>query len=748
MNPKKKLDLEEELSSFPAPPPPEELSRRIRAEIPERLPVRPATPRRPAFRTPAWMRAAAAVLLAASAAWLGLRVGRARVERIEETHAAPVPVRAVPQPPHGQAPAPPAPPAAAAVKPPAPRSARVSPRPASEPATLEGVITDMQGGALPGVTVRVTGSGRTQSATTDAKGRIALDLPPGKYKVEAQLPGFQSTNRDVLVAPGQKTEVKTVLALSSVQETVTVTGETPLIESTHAYSSQALYDRSNSNDVSEQRHLPVASAAQSAPQPAPSTGGSREPNEQPYGDVFFKGYGVNPFVDTEDERLSTFGLDVDTGSYAIARRYLTDGNLPPAEAIRVEEFVNAFDYGEPAPRRDDFAILAEGAPSPFPHAGDRYRIVRFHLRAKDVDPRDRKPATLVFVVDVSGSMERENRLELVKKALGLLLDRLRPSDRVGLVVFGTNARALLEPTGDLQAIRAAIARLVPEGSTNTEAGLRAGYDMADRHRDARGINRVILCSDGVANEGRTGPESILSVIEREAKSGIELTTVGFGMGNYNDVLMEQLADKGNGRYAYVDTLDEARRIFVENLTGTLQTIAEEARVQVEFDPRLVTRYRLLGYENRAIPNQDFRNDKVDAGEIGAGHQVTALYEIRLADGASSGTAAVLRLRYRPADSSRFVEVESPLRLRNFVSRLERADRNLRLAALVAEFAEFLKRSYWVKDADPEELVRRADAVAAEFRGDARVAELRDLIARAVGLARRAPASSSPDAENE
>ena len=249
-----------------------------------------------------------------------------------------------------------------------------------------------------------------------------------------------------------------------------------------------------------------------------------------------------------------------------------------------------------------------------------------------------------------------------------------------------------------------------------------------------------LCSDGVANEGITEASGILSVIEREAKSGIELTTVGFGMGNYNDILMEQLADKGHGRYAYVDTLSEARRIFVENLTGTLQTIAEEARVQVEFNPEIVTRYRLLGYENRDIADERFRDDKVDAGQIGAGHQVTALYEIKLADRAPAGAAATLRLRYRPADSQKFVEVERALPLSDFARSVDRAPRGLRLASVVGEFAEVLKGSYWAKGADLSELARRAREVQASYTGDEKVSELVLLVDKAVHLRAGSPSA--------
>ncbi|HEX5759237.1 MAG TPA: von Willebrand factor type A domain-containing protein, partial [Thermoanaerobaculia bacterium] len=470
--------------------------------------------------------------------------------------------------------------------------------------------------------------------------------------------------------------------------------------------------------------------------PPPSTGGTAEPNDAPYGDVFFESAGVNPFVDTEDDRLSTFGLDVDTGSYTVVRRYLTDGHLPPAAAVRVEEMVNAFDYGDPAPRDRDFAVRAEGAPSPFAD-GERYRLLRFGIRARTVSAAERKPAVLTFVVDVSGSMEEENRLELVKQALGLLLDELRPEDRVALVVYGDEGRVVLDHTSDKGAIRRAIERLVAEGSTNAEEGLLQGYRLAEQGFRRGAVNRVILCSDGVANVGATGPETILARIGRDAERGIELTTVGFGMGNYNDVLMERLADQGDGRYAYVDTVEEARRIFVEDLTGTLQTIASQARAQVEFNPAVVARWRLLGYENRDIADRRFRDDTVDAGEIGAGHGVTALYEIKLAEDAPAFLpAATLRLRWRSERSERFEEAARTLRAADFAASWESAPRALRLASVVAELAEILRGSYWAKEGDLEALARRARRLATT--GDARVIELAELIEKARSLSRRAP----------
>ncbi len=464
---------------------------------------------------------------------------------------------------------------------------------------------------------------------------------------------------------------------------------------------------------------------------SPSTGGNVEPNDQPYGDVFFEHTGVNPFVDTEDDHLSTFGLDVDTGSFTVARRYLRDGNMPPRAAIRVEEFVNTFDYGDEPPRKADFRLIVEGAPSAFA-SSERTYTLRLAVKAREVDAADRPPVVLVFCVDVSGSMNRENRLGLVKKALYELLENLRRDDHVGLVVYGTTGRVLLKPTTDHEAIRRAIEGLSAGGSTNAEEGLVLAYDLlSDGDADGR-IRRVILCSDGVANVGRTGPDSILERIRREAGEGIELTTVGFGMGNYNDTLMEQLADTGNGRYAYVDQLDEARRIFVEELTGTLLTLGHDAKAQVEFDPDVVSRWRLLGYENRDIADHLFRDPSVDAGEIGAGHTVTALYEVKLLPKVGRrDRVATLRLRYRPMGETREIELDETLRVSHLAKSWDDASPALKLASSVAEFAEILKGAYWAKDGDLDDVLRQVRRLQAEgFEGDGRVAELGAMVSEA------------------
>ena len=459
-------------------------------------------------------------------------------------------------------------------------------------------------------------------------------------------------------------------------------------------------------------------------------------------DNVFKAVGTNPLKETAEDALSTFGLDVDTASYTVAREFLRNGQLPDPASVRVEEFVNFFHYGDPAPARGEFALRAEGAPTPFAPAD--YRLLRFNLRARDVRTEKRPPTVLTFVVDVSGSMKQENRLELVKQSLDLLLGQLRPGDKVGLVVYGDDARVVLEPTDDREAVRQATQSLQAEGSTNAEAGLKVGYDLARRFFRNGGINRVILCSDGVANVGATGPDSILERIGREARRGIELTTLGVGMGNYNDVLMEQLADKGDGRYAYIDNLAEARRVLVDEVSGTLQTIAKDAKVQVEFDPKTVVRWRLLGYENRLLKHEQFRDNTVDAGEIGAGHSVTALYEVQLKPGVqSSQKVATLRLRFRVPGMGEMRETAKELWVSDLAPSWEKASNGLRLASLVAELAEVLKNAPTAKDGNLDNVLSHSRKLLKELSASDQgpdVTEFARLAARAARLKRQgAPA---------
>ena len=461
------------------------------------------------------------------------------------------------------------------------------------------------------------------------------------------------------------------------------------------------------------------------------TDGDYLPRE-PYDTTFFQNYGVNPFVDTVEDKFSTFAMDVDTASYSVARRFVTDGNLPNPDSVRVEEFVNYFDQGYAAPTDEAFAIYMDGAPSPF--GDDGQLLLRVGLQGREISTADRKDATLIFVIDVSGSMSRENRLGLVKRSLGILVEELRPTDEVGIVVYGSQGRVVLQltPGNEYGTILDAIDSLTSEGSTNAEHGLSLGYDMALESLAPDRITRVVLLSDGVANVGRTGPESILESVRDHATEGVTLSTIGVGMGNYNDVLMEQLADQGDGNYAYVDTLAEAQRVFSENLTGMLQVIARDAKVQVEFNPEIVHSYRLLGYENRPIADEDFRNDAVDAGEVGAGHSVTALYEVELVDGAD-GHIATTFIRYEDEETGEVVELRRDVSSSDVAAAFTDTAPRFQLSAVVAGFAEVLRHSEWAADGGLAEVRSIAEQVEELLSGDADVAEFLELVRRAAQI---------------
>jgi Ca-activated chloride channel homolog len=473
---------------------------------------------------------------------------------------------------------------------------------------------------------------------------------------------------------------------------------------------------------SPEEHRPVATAAQAAAQPTGT----------PPGDNQFQDAGVNPDTNTRYDHLSTFALDVDTASYTVTRRYINDGNLPPYDAVRVEEFVNSFDQGYAAPRDAAFTIYADGAPAPQGYDEGVY-ILRFGVQGYRVPDTERKPAVLTFVIDVSGSMGMENRLELVKRSLHLLVDRLDERDSVSVIVYGSNARAVLKPTSGARrgVILNAIDKLRPEGSTNAEAGLRLGYRYAQETYQEGANNRVILCTDGVANVGNIDADTILNEVQGYVDNGITLTAAGFGMGNFNDVLLEQLADRGNGNYAYIDTLEEARKLFVDNLTSTLQVIAKDAKVQVDFNTDVVETYRLLGYENRAVADQDFRNDAVDAGELGAGHTATALYAVQLKPGVE-GRIATVQLRWQDPDTSEVKEINGNFNTWNLSNGYDGCDPRYQLAVTVGQFAEILRESPYVH-ISLGSLAYRAERIAQRLPEDEQVAELAELIRQAAAI---------------
>ena len=440
-------------------------------------------------------------------------------------------------------------------------------------------------------------------------------------------------------------------------------------------------------------------------------------------DNTFADYGVRPFVSTAADPLSTFALDVDTASYAIARRWVESGTLPPADSVRLEEFVNSFNYDYTAPR-DGLAVTADAGPSPFT---DGNIMVRLGVQAEQVANAERPAASLTFVVDTSGSMDRGDRLELVKTSLERLVMELNSDDQVAIVTYSDNAQVLLAPTpvADETTIIDAIRNLGPNGSTNLEAGLQRGYDLANESFVEGGINRVILASDGVANVGLTDPDGLVSLIRGDADRGIQLVTVGVGMGNYNDVTMEQLANDGDGFYAYVNDVAEAEKLFSDDLVSTLLTVAIDGKIQVEFNPDVVDQYRLLGFENRAVLDQDFRNDDVDAGELGAGHQVTALYELTLhasvQDRDRLGTA---QLRWEDPDTGSVVENRLELSGAVVEDRWSDTADDFRLAVTVAALAELLRESPHAGDITLDQVAAEADSLSP---GNGAVAEFSALV---------------------
>ncbi len=359
----------------------------------------------------------------------------------------------------------------------------------------------------------------------------------------------------------------------------------------------------------------------------------------------------NEFLATEDEPLSTFSIDVDTASYANVRRFLNNGQVPPPGAVRIEELVNYFPYHyEPPTDGAPFAVHVDVHRCPWQPG---HLLARIGLKGRVIDREERPPLNLVFLLDVSGSMQAANKLPLVKQGMSLLTRQLDHRDHVAVVVYAGSSGLVLPPTpgSRRQEILDALNRLQAGGSTAGAAGIEQAYAVAQENFDRNGVNRVILCTDGDFNVGITNRSQLVRLIEQKAKSGIFLTVLGFGMGNYKDSTLEQLADKGNGNYGYVDTLQEARKLLVEQLTGTLVTIAKDVKIQVDFNPAHVQAYRLIGYENRLLANRDFHDDTKDAGEIGAGHTVTALYEL-VPPGVEIDLPRTDRSKYQPAPAAK------------------------------------------------------------------------------------------------
>ena len=452
--------------------------------------------------------------------------------------------------------------------------------------------------------------------------------------------------------------------------------------------------------------VPPGAAPPADPKPVP-------PAPPPAGEQFnqqnAEQYGVyreNPFVAPTVAPLSTFSADVNTASYSNVRRMLLDNNqLPPKDAVFLAEFVNYFPYSYAKPTGPDpVAFALEVGPCPWKRD---HHLVRVGLQARQLDPRAMPARNLVFLIDTSGSMQAPNRLPLVQKSLNLLIDQLTERDTVGVVTYAGTAGVALPPTrgGDKEVIRAAVNGLGAGGSTNGEGGLRAAYDLARKSYQDGAVNRVILCTDGDFNVGVTGQGELVRMIEEQRKSGVFLTVLGYGMGNYKDATLKEIANHGNGHHAYIDTIDEARKVFVEQ-GGALVLVAKDVKLQVEFNPAKVAAYRLLGYENRLLRDEDFKNDAKDAGDMGSGHQVTVLYEVvpvgvkidlpgvdplkyqAPKEAKGSDEWLTVKMRYKQPEGETSKELAKPLA--GAVGK-ELSD-DFRWAAAVASFAQLLRDS--------------------------------------------------------
>jgi len=607
--------------------------------------------------------------------------------------------------------------------------------------TITGAVKDSSGAPLPGVTVQITARGTAPlTRVSDATGAFTFErVPVADYEVKATLTGFKQFTARVKAASGQTIRLDIVMSLGGLTESVTVTAEAGSVDvSASAVAGQTDY-----------RSFFARSSARSVESSRRRDGGRR-------GDFNTEAYDRiddNPFRRVTQDPLSTFSIDVDTASYANVRRFLNDGSLPPRDAVRIEELVNYFRFDYPAAADDvPFAVHTEIAACPW---NPKHRLALIGLRARPLD-LDHVPArNLVFLLDVSGSMMPPDKLPLIQSAMRMLVDTLNERDRIALVVYAGASGLVLPSTSgaEKEKIHQAIARLEAGGSTNGAEGIALAYQVAQDQFVKGGINRVILATDGDFNVGVTNQGDLTRLIEQKRASGIFLSVLGVGTENLKDSTMEKLADRGNGNYAYLDSLHEARKVLVKEAGATLVTVAKDVKIQVEFNPASVAAYRLIGYENRLLRNQDFNDDKKDAGDIGAGHTVTALYEI-VPPGADVDVASVdplkyqrppaqtttstaardelmtVKLRYKApdGDASRLISVP----VKNRTSELSE---NVGFAAAVAEFAMLLRQSEYRGSSTHAE----AASLARRFRGadpDGYRSEFVRLVELAESLARQ------------
>ncbi len=642
---------------------------------------------------------------------------------------------------------------------------------------LTGKVTDETGEEMIGASVKITQNNvLVRGAVTDYNGDYRIALNPGTYDVEVSFTGYQTQIiKGVQVLDGKINTLNVVFTeTTALQEVTIVAYKVPLIQQDQTCSGQTIttgsvWPASTSGNGVNVRGSRSQGAKTKKQAPAPASGGTvdkrgrpvRTPRDTTRPDFSAEQYNAiveNPFLAAAGNPLSTFSIDVDAASYANVRRYLNQGSLPPADAVRIEEMVNYFDYPY-APPTDGhpFAVYTELADCPWQ---PRHQLLMVSLQGQIIETGQLPASNLVFLIDVSGSMSEEDKLPLVIQSLELLTDQLRPQDRVAIVVYAGAAGLVLPGTpGDQKAtIKKALAELRAGGSTAGGAGIQLAYNTARGQFIPGGNNRVILCTDGDFNVGISQENELVALIEKERESGIYLTVLGFGQGNYQDGKMQTLADKGNGNHAYIDQLDEARKVLVKEFGGTLFTIAKDVKLQLEFNPAQVAGYRLIGYENRLLNKEDFNDDTKDAGELGAGHRVTALYEIVPAGQPLPYAASVDSLKYQhpPLASATAANgdlatikfrssaprgIQSSRMLQASVSAkvTDKPSENFRLAAGVAEFGLLLRGSRYKGEASWTALRKRSGELALADASGYR-AELAELVVKAHRLAEPATAT--------
>jgi Ca-activated chloride channel family protein len=588
---------------------------------------------------------------------------------------------------------------------------------------LSGTITDSAGMPLPGVTVEIAGPEYRATLANDRGEFRFTDLLPGTYSLVATLPGFSTVRREgIEVADGHMARVSINLRVGALEETITVSGETPAPQLPAAADTAESRRKAGAAGRIERGGAPRSGGIVALGGTPLVAAGDGRHDQTSFNTETYDRVDENGLRLVANDPLSTFSIDVDTASYANVRRFLNDGRLPPAGAVRTEELINYFRFNYPGPAAGQpFSVTTELAECPWNPA---HRLALIGIQGQEIAARGSAPRNLVFLIDVSGSMNSVDKLPLVRNSMRMLVDILTPHDRVAIVVYAGASGLVLSPTpGDRkEAIRHAIARLEAGGSTNGGAGIRLAYEVAQRSFLRGGVNRVILATDGDFNVGVTNQDELLRLIEEKREGGVFLSVLGVGHGNLKDSTMEKLADRGNGNYAYLDSLQEARKVLVREAGATLTTIAKDVKIQIEFNPKAVTAYRLIGYENRVLRNEDFNDDRKDAGEIGAGHSVTALYEI-VPPGAAVDVPAVDPLRYqqrtapRPIDASELATLKvrfktptgetSRLITRVVPNRPQELSTNLGFASAVAEFGMLLRGSDYRANASYESVAARA-----------------------------------------